>query len=65
MTKTRHNNASSNPRSKAPTVEELSLLGFEQWQIAIIKQYPPSAQWVAHDEFIRRIMSDEDTNDGF
>lgn len=46
--------------NSAPTTEELILLGFEQWQIAMMRKLPIDLQWVAHDEFIRRLMSDED-----
>ena len=46
--------------NSAPTTEELILLGFEQWKIAMMRKLPIDLQWVAHDEFIRRLMSNED-----
>jgi len=43
-----------------PTDAELYHLGFENWQVAILRKLPVDLQWEAHDEFIRRLMSDED-----
>ena len=43
-----------------PTKKELLLLGVEDWQIKLIRQLPRDAQWEAHDEFIRRLMSPGD-----
>jgi len=39
-------------------------LGFEAWQISILRKLPVDLQWEAHDEFIRRLMSDGET-EGF
>ncbi len=47
-------------RTLPPSVKELTLLGFEKWQISLIKKYPLVAQWAAHDEMIRRLMSNDD-----
>ena len=43
-----------------PTDEELYHLGFEKWQVSMMRKLPVDLQWEAHDEFIRRLMSDED-----
>jgi len=46
-----------------PTDEELYQLGFEKWQVSMLRKLPVDLQWTAHDEFIRRLMSDEDVDD--
>ena len=46
----------------APSIEELIYLGFEPWQISIIQKLPIELQWEAHDEFIRRLMSNDDVD---
>ena len=53
---------SSIRESSAPTDEELKYLGVEQWQIHLIRRLPIELQWVAHDEFIRRLMSNSDVD---
>jgi len=50
-----------NRENSAPTTEELLYLGFENWQINLVKQLPINLQWEAYDEFIRRLMTDGDT----
>ena len=50
-------------RANAPTVETLQYVGFEAWQISLIKKAPHSAQWAAHDEMLRRSMTNGDTED--
>jgi hypothetical protein len=47
----------------APSTEELYYLGFKPWQVSIIKKLPIDLQWEAHDEFIRRLMSNSDVDD--
>ena len=44
----------------APTTESLEYLGFEDWQIKLVRQLPPDMQWEAHDEYVRRLMSGGD-----
>jgi hypothetical protein len=48
--------------NSAPTDEELNYLGVEPWQIHLIRRLPIGLQWVAHDEFIRRLMSNGDVD---
>jgi len=45
-----------------PTTEELTTLGFEKWQISLMRKLPVDLQWEAHDEFIRRLMSNDDVD---
>jgi len=51
-----------NRENSAPTTDELLYLGFENWQIKLVRQLPIDLQWEAHDEFIRRLMTDGDTD---
>lgn len=53
---------SYNRKNSAPTTEELLLLGFEDWQIKLMRNLRIELQWEAHDEFIRRLMSSENTD---
>jgi len=46
----------------APSNEELFYLGFEPWQVSILRKLPIALQWEAHDEFIRRLMSNDDVD---
>jgi hypothetical protein len=45
-----------------PTDEELRYLGFEEWQITLTRRLSPEMQWVAHDEFVRMLMVNGDTD---
>jgi hypothetical protein len=51
-----------NRRKSAPTDEDLTVIGFEEWQITLIRQLAPHLQWVAYDEFVRRLMSNQSTD---
>lgn len=64
MSNSRHHCAPSQVCNCIPTDEELYLLGFEKWQVSIMRKLPVDLQWEAHDEFIRRLMSNDDV-DGF
>ena len=48
--------------NSAPTDDELIYLGFEQWQIRLMREFSPDLQWVVHDEFIRRLMAGDDVD---
>jgi hypothetical protein len=48
--------------NSAPTTEELLLLGFEEWQIKLLRALRVELQWEAHDEFVRRLMTNNDTD---
>jgi hypothetical protein len=60
MGNNRHHCAIDKMCNCAPTDETLSLLGFEKWQISLMRKLPVDVQWEAHDEFIRRLMSPGD-----
>jgi hypothetical protein len=64
MVNSRHHCTPDKVCNCAPSEEELYLLGFEKWQVSIMKKLPPDLQWEAHDEFIRRLMSN-DSNEEF
>lgn len=46
----------------APTTEQLLHLGFEEWQIKLVRQLPKNMQWEAYYEYIRRLMSGDDVD---
>lgn len=48
--------------SNAPDEKVLRELGFDEMQILLVKQLPPYAQWEVHDEFIRRLMSSDESD---
>jgi hypothetical protein len=62
MDKSRHRCSLDEVCTCAPTDKELHLLGFEPWQISIMRKLPVDVQWEAHDEFIRRLMSNDDVD---
>jgi hypothetical protein len=53
---------SSIRETSVPTDDELIYLGFEEWQVALVRKLSPDMQWVAHDEYIRRLMLDGDVD---
>ena len=48
--------------SVPPDPSEMAYLGFEPWQIASVQRLPVDIQWVVYEEFIRRLMSGEETD---
>ena len=62
MSNNRHHCTPDEVCTCAPSEKDLKLLGFQPWQIALCKQLPPELQWEAHDEFIRRLMSNDDVD---
>jgi hypothetical protein len=62
MSNNRHHCAPHQVCNCIPTDEELYHLGFEKWQVSMMRKLPVDLQWEAHDEFIRRLMSDDDTD---
>jgi hypothetical protein len=63
MTNNRHHCVDEQVCNCEPTEQELLHLGFEKWQISLVKRLPVDLQWEAHDEFVRRLMSDDDVNE--
>ena len=59
--KNRHHCAQGNECNCVPTDRDLFLIGIEEWQISLIRRLPTELQWEVHDEFIRRFMSGDDT----
>jgi len=62
MDKNRHSCMPNTECKCIPSDEELYHLGFEPWQVSIVRKLPVDLQWEAHDEFIRRLMSDDDVD---
>jgi len=48
-----------------PSDEELVYLGFEPWQISLLRKLNIPLQWDAYDEFVRRLMGGEMTDSLF
>lgn len=46
--------------SVPPSTEDLLLAGFEQWQIDLMRKLQPELQWMAYEEFFRRLMQGDD-----
>jgi len=62
MSNSRHHCVPPEVCNCMPTTEELTTLGFEKWQISLMRKLPVDLQWEAHDEFIRRLMSNDDVD---